>query len=117
MNEHAEYTGLEIEQVLRGLEASAAHYASSLDTPLAEDPEGGTLVDTVGGEDQAFSLRETMIDLRTGIARIPAQERRALSLRALLGLKQREIAEEMHCSQMQVSRLLSRAEKRLGSGL
>ncbi len=111
--ELAAYAGLEVDDVRQGLIAGAAHHASSLDTPLGDDPEAGTLVDMIGGEDQAFSLRETVIDLQAGTARIPAQERRALWLRVSMGLKQREIAEQMGCSQMQVSRLLRRAGERL----
>jgi RNA polymerase sigma-B factor len=45
--------------------------------------------------------------------RLPYLERRALSMRLERDIKQSEIAAELGCSQMQVSRLLRRATTRL----
>jgi RNA polymerase sigma-B factor len=52
---------------------------------------------------------DARIDLAVLIRTLPYPERTALALRLGQDLKQREIAEHLGCSQMQVSRLLIRA--------
>jgi RNA polymerase sigma-B factor len=56
---------------------------------------------------------ETSASLASAIARLPRCEREALSLRLERDIKQSEIAAELGCSQMQVSRLLRRPAVRL----
>ena len=66
----------------------------------------------LGAEDEHYSRVDIRIDLAARMRRLPYPQRAAL---ALLGhdLKQREIAERLGCSQMQVSRLIVRAIKQL----
>jgi RNA polymerase sigma-B factor len=111
----AEYLEVSTEEILAGLDAAGAHYAMSLDAPVtsADTEDPGCLVDTIGGEDGGFALVEMTASLAEAITRLPYQERQALTLRLQGGLKQTEIAAEMGCSQMQISRLLSRAAARL----
>jgi RNA polymerase sigma-B factor len=115
VRELAEYLEVNTEDVLAGLEAGSAHYAMSLDAPLApsEPDEPDRLIDTLGRDEDGYALAETAASLSSAIARLPHSERLALSLRLQRGLKQTEIAEELGCSQMQVSRLLRRAAIRL----
>lgn len=114
VDELAQYLELDTETVLDALEVRVAHFGTSLDAPArqAEDDQA-TIGETIGHEDDRYEMIDTMVDLRAGIRRLPYQERRALDLRYAHDLKQREIAEQMGCSQMQVSRLLSRAARRL----
>lgn len=111
VRELAEYLEVSTEDVLAGLDAGSAHYTMSLDAPATpvehDDPD--RLIDTMGSEDDGYALTETTASLADAIARLPYCERRALLLRLERDLKQSEIAAELGCSQMQVSRLLRRA--------
>ena len=111
VNQLAEYLEVSPEEVLMGLDAGTAHYSVSLDAPMstAEADEPDTLGDTIGHDDEHYALIETSASLVAAIARLPYLERRALSLRLGRDMKQTEIARELGCSQMQVSRLLRRA--------
>jgi RNA polymerase sigma-B factor len=115
VRELGEWLEVSTEDVLAGLDAGAAHYAVSLDGPLApgepDDPD--RLIDTIGRDEDGYALRETTASLASALARLPYGERRALSLRLSRNLKQTEIAAELGCSQMQVSRLLRRAAARV----
>jgi RNA polymerase sigma-B factor len=106
----AEYMELSVEDVLDGLEAAAAHHATSLDAPREDgDPEGGTIADLLGEEDRRFDW----IDAGASIARaarcLSERERRILALRFIEDRTQTQIAELEGVSQMQVSRVLRRA--------
>jgi RNA polymerase sigma-B factor len=112
--ELAQFLGLDVEQVLEGLESAQAHYSDSLDAPVADGvPEPTTLGETLGAIDDGYALFETASSLSGGISQLPYLERSALTLRMQGDLKQSEIANAMGCSQMQVSRLLRRAADRL----
>jgi RNA polymerase sigma-B factor len=114
VDELARFLELSVEQVLGALEAVNAHFGASLDAPAAgSDRDAAPLVELLGSDDDRFALAETTLDLAAGIRGLPYLERQALSLRFGEDLKQTEIAERLGCSQMQVSRLLSRATKRL----
>jgi RNA polymerase sigma-B factor len=114
VTELAEYLHISHEDALKGLEAGKAHFSISLDAPIPDaSPDAGVLGDTLGTEDERYALVDTRLHLADGIRRLPYQERRALTLRISHGLKQSEIASQLGCSQMQVSRLLKRAATKL----
>jgi RNA polymerase sigma-B factor len=115
VRELAEYLEVSTEDILSGLDAGAAHYAMSLDAPLSatEPDDPARLIDTMGHDDDGYRLAEVTASLSEAIGRLPHCERRALSLRVGRGLKQTEIAAQLGCSQMHVSRLLRRAAARL----
>jgi RNA polymerase sigma-B factor len=114
VDELAQFLELSVEAVLGALEAVNAHFGASLDAPAGgSDSDGAPLVELLGSEDGRLALADTALDLAAGIRRLPYLERRALSLRFSEDLKQIEIAERLGCSQMQVSRLLARATRRL----
>ena len=56
---------------------------------------------------------ETAASLSVAITRLPYLERRALQMRLQHDLRQQDIAAQLGCSQMQVSRLLRRAAAHL----
>jgi RNA polymerase sigma-B factor len=112
--ELGQFLGLDVEQVLEGLESAQAHYSDSLDAPVSDTvAEAATLGDTLGRIDDGYALFETASSLGCGIRQLPYLERTALILRMQGNLRQSEIAKAMDCSQMQVSRLLRRAADRL----
>lgn len=115
VEELAEYLEVRSEDVLAGLDAGTAHYSVSLDAPVsnADGDEPDALGDSIGHEDDSYALVETTIALSAAVARLPYLERRALALRLDCDMKQTEIARELNCSQMQVSRLLRRAAAKL----
>ncbi|HWE11737.1 MAG TPA: SigB/SigF/SigG family RNA polymerase sigma factor [Solirubrobacteraceae bacterium] len=115
VDELAEYLEVRPEDVLEGLDAGAAHYSVSLDAPVAaaDGGEPDALGDSIGHEDETYGLVETRASLSSAVARLPYLERKALALRLHSDMKQTEIARELGCSQMQVSRLLRRAVSKL----
>ncbi|HEX3689329.1 MAG TPA: sigma-70 family RNA polymerase sigma factor [Solirubrobacteraceae bacterium] len=115
VRELAEYLEVDTEAIVAGMDAATAHYAISLDAPLTstEPEEPDALIDTLGCYEDGYGLVESKMSLKSAIARLPHYERQALVLRLEGDLKQSEIAAELGCSQMQVSRLLRRAALRL----
>jgi len=113
--EIAEYLEISTEDVVAGLYAGAAHHSVSLDTPVpgrtAED--AGSLGDSLGADDDRLALIDTTSALAAAVRQLSVQERRALRLRVQYELKQSEIAAQLGCSQMQVSRLLRSAAAKL----
>jgi RNA polymerase sigma-B factor len=116
VSELAEYLELSQEDVLIGLDAGTAHYSVSLDAPVSmsdEEEQLETLGDSIGNLDERYDLVDASMSLSAALAYLPYLERRALLLRLERDMKQTEIAHELGCSQMQVSRLLRRAADRL----
>jgi RNA polymerase sigma-B factor len=115
VDELAQYLEISTEQVIAGLYAGTAHYAVSLDAPLATtSDESLTLMQTLGETEHAYDAVEMRASLAVAIPRLPYPERQAISMRLAHGIRQSDIAAQLGCSQMQVSRLLHRAAARLG---
>ena len=111
----AEYLEIPAEDVLTGIDAGTAHYSVSLDAPLAgsDGDEPDTLGDSMGRADDRYGLVDMTTSIAAAVSRLPYLERRALTLRLEGDMKQTDIARELGCSQMQVSRLLRRAAAKL----
>ena len=93
------------EQVLEARAATTAHFADSLDGP---EPDGDEDVRErlVATEDPGYARAEQSADLDRMLSRLSERERTVLRMRFDEDLVQREIAERLGISQMQVSRLL-----------
>jgi RNA polymerase sigma-B factor len=116
VREVAEHLGCSTEQVLEAQEAAASYEAASLDAPAArDDGESASLVDLLGGEDEAYDLVEDREAIASTWHALPEVERKVVELRFMHDLTQREIGEQIGYSQMHVSRLLRRALNRLES--
>lgn len=100
------------EEVLETLAAAQGYSATSLDAPVDGDA-GMPLADTLGGEDDALERVVDQASVEPLLAALPARDRHILCLRFYRGWTQSQIAEDVGVTQMQVSRLLSRALARL----
>jgi RNA polymerase sigma-B factor len=101
----AAHLGIEREDVLRGLAATAAYRMDMLDSP--HDDGGGTdRQQRLASEDGGFVASENRTLVEDLLDRLPPRERRIVELRFFDELSQAEIAERVGVSQMHVSRLL-----------
>jgi RNA polymerase sigma-B factor len=110
VSELSERTGLDAEAVAEALHARAVQATVSLDQPTGRGAEDGdaTLGEHVGFEDDGFDVAEHSAVVGSLVRALPARERKVLFLRFARDLTQSEIAEQVGCSQMQVSRILRR---------
>lgn len=102
----AERLGVSLDEVVSAIEADHAR------NPLSTDDEEGPAA-ALGQSDAALELVEDREAVLQALRSLPAAERRAVELRFYGGRTQTQIAEELGVSQMQVSRLLARALRRL----
>ena len=118
--ELAAYLGIGEEEVIEGLVASNGYTAGSIDVP-AEDEAGGdggrSYAETLGECDPAMELVEDFHALAPLMGGLDDRERRILQMRFGQELTQAEIGAELGCSQMHVSRLLSRTLAKLRTGM
>ena len=117
--EIAQYLSLDTEQILEALDAIHARTAVSLEAPVGNDAAGEAMSshDIVGAEDDHYQLIDTVASLDAAVGRLSAPDREVFALRFGNGLKQREIADRIGVSQMQVSRILRRITDQLGHDL
>ncbi|HWS39342.1 MAG TPA: SigB/SigF/SigG family RNA polymerase sigma factor [Actinoplanes sp.] len=106
--ELAEHLRVSESAVLDAVESAAGHTPTSLNAPVAGDTfvEFGDLLGDLDDDLESVTDKLTVTDL---LLRMPARERRMLSMRFYGNRTQADIAEELGISQMHVSRLLSRA--------
>jgi RNA polymerase sigma-B factor len=96
--------------VLEALEAMNFRYASSLDAPIENGRDDGTLTrhETIGSDEEGYALAEASASLATSVEQLPQADREVLMLRFTHGMTRRQIAERIGVSPMQVSRILRR---------
>lgn len=100
--------------------ASNGYTSASLDAALGGDGDEDSesvLADFIGAEDTAMELVEDVHTLAPLLALLSERDRRLLHLRFVEELTQAEIGERLGCSQMHVSRLITRLIARLRSGM
>lgn len=106
--EVASYIGETTEVVIEALAATSAYQPESLDGDWeAFDSGNGPVVEPLG------ELVDSLISIEPGLASLSVQQREVVVLRFFHDLSQRQIAERIGVSQMQVSRLLNRAVQAL----
>jgi RNA polymerase sigma-B factor len=105
--ELAQYMEVSVEQVLDGLEAAAAHHATSLEEPHDElNGESRSLSDVLGEEDPRLGQIDASLTITSAARGLSEREQRVLQLRFYGELTQSEIAKRIGVSQIQVSRIL-----------
>jgi RNA polymerase sigma-B factor len=107
VEELAEATDANPEQVVEALESSRAYSTVSL-SERSDDPDDDNAdpLEALGDEDDGYQLVEQRELLRQGFKTLADRERAILHMRFFLGLTQSEIADRVGISQMHVSRLI-----------
>jgi RNA polymerase sigma-B factor len=113
---HRSPTDAEVAVAVRATEADvrqartslAGYSAMSLNRPVSADDDT-EIGDLLGGPDPDIAAVEDLTTVESLLLRMPRRDRQMLALRYWGSQSQSEIAERFGISQMQVSRLLSRA--------
>jgi RNA polymerase sigma-B factor len=115
IEELAQHTGIPFDVAIEALEASHAYAPASLDEEASDRGQDDTVqrVEQLGADDPAIARTDDMLALRDAWKQLSGCEQRVLTLRFREGLPQGRVAERVHVSQMQVSRIQRRALMRL----
>jgi RNA polymerase sigma-B factor len=105
-SEIADRLGLDVSEVIEGLQAGESYRSSSLDEMLSSAPAAASLSEVIGRLDAGLALIDDREALRPLLAELAPRERTILMLRFFRQLTQTQIAEQVGISQMHVSRLL-----------
>src|SRR4051812_2934689 len=104
------HLGVTPEQVNDALQVGATRASASLDEPLRPDDDGATTVlDRAPAREDQIARADVSITLEQVSRSLDHRAREVVRLRYREDLLQREIAERVGCSQMQVSRILKEA--------
>jgi RNA polymerase sigma-B factor len=112
-SEVAEHLGIERQVVVEATIASGNYSTMSTDMTFGSDDDHLALSDTFGSVDSNLDKVLDVESVRPLLAALPERERTVLRLRFFENMTQTQIAERVGCSQMHVSRLLTKALGRL----
>jgi RNA polymerase sigma-B factor len=105
------------ELVLEALHAHHARYGVSMQAQVGGEDDGvARLEDRLGDDDEAYDIAEERIMLERLLRMVTARDRRVLRMHFELDMTQREIGEVLGVSQMQVSRIIRHALRRMRLG-
>ncbi|HEY3906454.1 MAG TPA: SigB/SigF/SigG family RNA polymerase sigma factor [Streptosporangiaceae bacterium] len=107
--ELGEHLGISAADLLDAQRADLAFQASSLDAPLSDGGDAGTLADVLGYEDPNLEYTLEMDAVWEHLGELPEREQNLLLMRFYGNMTQTEIGDELGISQMHVSRLLAHA--------
>jgi RNA polymerase sigma-B factor len=110
--EIARLVGASDTDVLEAMEAGGSYRLGSLDAPRSTsdgDADGDPLAARLGQADVALDLVDHVTSVMPSLAGLPDRDRELLRLRYYEDLTQSDIAQRLGCSQVHVSRLLTRA--------
>jgi RNA polymerase sigma-B factor len=113
VGELAEHLDVEQALVLETLDVLEVRRPASLEEAVSRDEGAGCLAEHIGVEDAGYEAAEDAITFDCYLRRLPPLQREILRLRFREGLLQREIAERVGVSQMQVSRLIRQSLEQL----
>ena len=116
-SELAKHLGVDVSEILEGLEAADAYRSSSLDEMLSSEHGSATVGELVGEADAELDRVDTQQALRPVLAELAERERTIVMLRFFRNMTQTQIAEQVGISQMHVSRLLTQTLDRLRTRL
>ena len=107
----ADRIGASVSDISEALSARSCHSPSSIDQPVGQS--GRPLSDSLWSGDEPFEEVDGHVTLVQICRELTEDERELIRLRFFENLSQREIAEEIGVSQMQVSRRLTQVISRL----
>jgi RNA polymerase sigma-B factor len=114
IREIAIHIGKSETDVLEVLEANLNRRPVSMDRTLRTDEDDSVpAAERIGTEDQSFELVEGRLTIEQELPHLDDRERRVIELRFAEDMTQSQIAAEIGCSQMQVSRILRGALAKL----
>jgi RNA polymerase sigma-B factor len=105
----ARHMGVSGDQVRQARQAQLAFQPSSLDAPQADQGATITLADSLGAEDPRLEHMLGMHAVSAHWGELPPREQQILIMDFGDGMTQAQIGQELHISQMHVSRLRTRA--------
>jgi RNA polymerase sigma-B factor len=107
LSDVAEVLGTDRREVEEAIASAGCYSPTSIDAPIDSSREDA-LAAVLGHIDEGFGQADTHVMLAKAVSELAPRDRYSLGLRFFRGLTQREIAEEIGVTQMQVSRLLTR---------
>jgi RNA polymerase sigma-B factor len=107
--ELATYLNVSEAEVREAQVASLAFQASSLDAPLPDGAEDGSLGDLLGEDDPALERTVDLEAVKAHWSELSGREQKLLTMRFWGNMTQAQIGDQLGISQMHVSRLLTRA--------
>ena len=114
VREIAEHLGRSETDVLEVLEANLNRRPVSIDrTMRTDEDDSAPAAERIGTEDESYELIEGRLTIEQEMPHLDARERRVIKLRFADDMTQTQIAAEIGCSQMQVSRILRGALNKL----
>ncbi len=114
IGEIARHLGKDETDVLEMLEANLNRRPVSMDrTMRTDEDDAAPAADRIGAEDGGYELVEGRLTIEQELPHLDDRERRVIKLRFADDMTQSQIAAEIGCSQMQVSRILRGALTKL----
>ncbi len=114
VDEIAAHLGTTADEVLEAMESSSAYSSVPLEgTGAGEEDEAPAVIDRYASVDADLAASDDRMVLADAIAEFPEADQQAIRMRYIDGMTQVEIAERLGISQVQVSRMLRRALKRI----
>ena len=114
IEEVAEYLGTTADEVLEAMESSSAYSSVPLEAQGGnEDDDAPSVIDRYASVDGDLEASDDRIVLEGVIGEFPEADQQAIRMRFIDGMTQVEIAKRLGISQVQVSRMLRRALRRI----
>jgi len=113
VEEIADRLDTSVDEVLEAMESSSAYSSVPLEGGTTEDEDAPGIIDRFATDDADLISSDDRIVIEETLASFSPREQDAIRMRFVEGLTQVEIAEKLGISQVQVSRLLRRALKRV----
>jgi RNA polymerase sigma-B factor len=116
LSEIARHLGADEEDVVECVASADLYHVHSLDAPVG-GMQDRSVSETIGELDPLLGQIDDVLSVRPLLEKLSPRDRRILSLRYFSGWTQQQIADDVGVTQMQISRLLSSALRRLREGL
>ena len=114
IEEVAEYLDTTADEVLEAMESSSAYSSVPLEAQGGnEDDDAPSVIDRYASVDGDLEASDDRIVLEEVIGEFPEADQQAIRMRFIDGMTQVEIAKRLGISQVQVSRMLRRALRRI----